>query len=82
MKKILGKLTVILAMLFIGQFAIEAQTTGSIAGTVVDQNGAVVPNATVTVTGESGQEFTVTTSDNGTYRIPAVANGIYTVVLE
>ncbi len=69
-------------MLFIGQFAIEAQTTGSIAGTVVDQNGAVVPNATVTVTGESGQEFTVTTSDNGTYRIPAVANGIYTVVLE
>ncbi|MBA4185357.1 MAG: carboxypeptidase regulatory-like domain-containing protein, partial [Acidobacteria bacterium] len=79
MKQILGNLTVILAMLFIGQFAVEAQTTGSIAGTVIDQNGAVVPNATVTVTGEGGQEFTVTTSENGTYRIPAVANGIYTV---
>ncbi|MBA3692845.1 MAG: TonB-dependent receptor, partial [Acidobacteria bacterium] len=79
MKQFLGKLTVILAMLFIGQFAVEAQTTGSIAGTVIDQNGAVVPNATVTVTGEGGQEFTVTTSENGTYRIPAVANGIYTV---
>ncbi len=52
MKQFLGKLTVILAMLFIGQFVAEAQTTGSIAGTVIDQNGAVVPNATVTVTGE------------------------------
>lgn len=33
------------------------------------------------MTGESGQEFTVNTSDNGTYRIPAVANGIYTVTI-
>lgn len=79
MKHFWVRLTIILAMLFIGQFAAEAQTTGSIAGTVVDQNGAVVPNAAVTVTGESGQEYTVTTSENGTYRIPAVANGIYTV---
>lgn len=63
------------------QLAVQAQTTGSIAGTVIDQNGAVVPNATVSVLGESGQEFTVTTSDNGTYRIPAVANGLYTVTI-
>jgi len=63
------------------QTATPAQTTGSISGTVVDQNGAVVPNATVVVKGEGGQEFTTTTSDNGTYKIPAVQNGIYTVTV-
>jgi hypothetical protein len=57
-------------------------TTGSIAGTVTDQNGAVVPNAAVTVKGEGGQEFIVTTNDNGTYQIPAVATGIYTVTVK
>ncbi len=63
------------------QTAVLAQTTGSISGTVVDQNGAVVPNATIVVKGEGGQEFTTTTSDNGTYKIPAVQNGIYTVTV-
>src|SRR5688500_5475602 len=78
MRKILSILAAWL--LIIGsQIAIQAQTTGSIAGTVVDQNGAVVPNATVTVKGEGGQEFTDTTGDKGTYRIPAVPNGLYTV---
>jgi len=36
-------------------------TTGSIAGTVIDAAGAVIPNATVTVRGEGGQEFTTMT---------------------
>ncbi len=72
-------LTISICLLF--SLSIMAQTTGSIAGTVVDQNGAIVPNATVVVTGEGGQEFTVVTSANGTYRIPAVQNGIYTVTV-
>ncbi|MDQ3711138.1 MAG: TonB-dependent receptor [Acidobacteriota bacterium] len=79
MKNKLTLLSAIISICLLFSFSIMAQTTGSIAGTVVDQNGAVVPNATVIVTGESGQEFTATTSDNGTYRIPAVANGIYNV---
>ena len=72
-------LLIVLVLTACGYMAVQAQTTGSIAGTVVDPNGSVIPNATVVVTGESGQEFTVNTGDNGTYRIPAVANGIYTV---
>ncbi len=71
----------IMGLVAFGHLGIQAQTTGSIAGTVVDQNGAVVPNATVTVRGESGQEFTAVTSENGTYRVPAVANGFYTVTI-
>jgi hypothetical protein len=74
-------LLIVLVLTACGYIAVQAQTTGSIAGTVVDQNGAVVPNATVTVKGESGQEYTVTTADNGTYRISAVANGLYTVTV-
>jgi hypothetical protein len=80
MKKFINTLLIMVLVAF-GQLAIEAQTSGSISGTVVDQTGAVVPNATVVVKGESGQEYTVTTADNGTYRIPAVPNGIYTVTV-
>lgn len=70
-----------LAVALLLPLAAQAQTTGAIAGTVVDQTGAVVPGATVTVRGEAGQQFTATTSDNGTYNIPAVAAGFYTVTV-
>jgi Carboxypeptidase regulatory-like domain len=80
MRKFLNILTLLLIIVF-SQSVINAQTAGSIAGTVNDQNGAVVPNATVTVKGESGQEFTVTTNSNGIYNIPAVASGFYTVTV-
>src|SRR5688500_8651593 len=70
----------VFGLLSLGTTAIvSAQTTGAINGTVMDQNGAVVPGANITVKGQSGQEFTTTSSGNGTYRIPAVPNGIYTV---
>jgi hypothetical protein len=69
----------LIALVF--QFSIYAQTTGSISGTVADSNGAVVPNASVTVKGAAGQEFTVTTNESGIYRIPAVSAGFYTVTV-
>ena len=80
MRRLFSSLTVLL-LIFSYQSSVQAQTTGSIAGTIIDTNGAVVPNATVTVKGEGGQEFTATTSSNGTYRIPAVQNGFYTVTI-
>ena len=67
--------------LLLGQFAVQAQTTGSISGTVVDQTGAVVPGATVTVKGEQGREFTDSTNESGIFSIPAVASGLYTVTI-
>jgi hypothetical protein len=68
-------------MILLHQLSVQAQTTGTIAGTVVDSNGAVVPNATVTIKGQSGQEFTTNTNENGTYRVPAVGAGFYTVTI-
>jgi Carboxypeptidase regulatory-like domain len=67
-------------LLFVAQVAIYAQT-GSIAGTVVDNNGAVIPNASVELKGESGQNFTVVTNDSGNYRFSGVAAGTYTVTV-
>lgn len=69
-------------VLFICQIAVQAQT-GSISGTVTDQTGAVVPNASITVKGETGQEYSATTNDDGVYTIPGVASGthVYTVTI-
>lgn len=77
-----SKVLVLLLLFWCSQFAVQAQTTGSIAGTITDPNGAVVPGATVSIKGEGGQEFTATTGNNGTYIVPAVANGLYTVTVK
>lgn len=81
MKKVIGRLGVLLLLIVIGKVATFSQTTGAIGGTVTDSNGAVVPNATVMVKGQGRQEFTAVSADNGTYRIPAVAAGFYTVTV-
>lgn len=70
-----------LAVAILLPLAAQAQVNGSIAGTVVDTAGAVVPGATVTVKGEGGQDFTATSNDSGNYNIPAVPAGFYTVTV-
>jgi outer membrane receptor protein involved in Fe transport len=59
-------------------------TTGWIAGTVHDATGAVVPGVTVTVTGPALQRenLTAVTAADGTYRVPLVPPGVYTVSAE
>ena len=72
----------LLFVAFAAQLAVQAQgTTGSLSGTVVDATGAVVPGATVTIKGESGQEFTNTTNSDGRYQVPGVGAGFYTVTV-
>lgn len=78
--RVLG-LGVVILLMALSQIAIFGQTAGSIAGTVMDANGAVVPNATVAIKGEGGQQFTVVTNASGAYRVPAVAPGLYTVTI-
>ncbi len=64
--------------------AVFAQLTrGSIAGTVRDASGAVVPGATVTVTSiATNATQTVQTDSQGFYRVPALEPGTYRVVTE
>lgn len=81
MKKKLYGLGVLWFLILLGQLVIYSQTTGAIVGTVIDSNGAIVPNATIIVKGNGGQEFTAVTNESGTYRVPAVAAGLYSVTV-
>ena len=72
-----------LALVFcLSAIAFGQETTGSIEGTVKDPNGAVVPNATVTVksTGTTaGFTRTLTSNGDGYFQVSNVLPGTYTV---
>ncbi len=76
---------VVVVLFFFGFFgAISwAQTTASIAGTVQDTSGAVIPQVTVTVTNvETGAARTVTTDDRGYYQMLSLQVGQYEISAE
>jgi outer membrane receptor protein involved in Fe transport len=62
----------------------RAQVTGSIAGTIRDSSGAVLPGVTVTVRGPALQResASVTTGPDGAYRVLLLPPGIYDLVAE
>jgi len=86
MKDLLCVQTRLIALLFLavltaGQWATSANaqaTAAELSGKVVDQSGAVIPNATIDVqsTG-TGLERTVTSSASGEYAIPSLPVGTY-----
>jgi hypothetical protein len=80
MKRLLKGFTALILIVF-SQLLAQAQTTGAIAGTITDSNGAIVPNASIVIKGNGGQQYNAVTADNGTFRIPAVGSGIYTVTV-
>ena len=58
----------------------QSQTTGRIAGTVKDPNGAVIVGAEVTVTSlATAEERKVTTDAEGNYTVPLLSPGTYRV---
>jgi hypothetical protein len=65
-------------------FPLAAQTTfGSITGTVTDPSGAVIPSVQVTVTNQgTGATRQVTSGSSGTFNIPDLGVGIYTIHIE
>ncbi len=61
----------------------QAGATGKILGTVTDSTGAIVPNATVTVTNvETGARVRLKTSSAGDYQAPSLNPGSYSVSVE
>lgn len=58
----------------------QSHTTGRIAGTVKDQNGAVIVKAEVAVKNEAtGQERKAETGKDGHYSVPFLSPGLYRV---
>src|ERR687885_581999 len=80
MKRVLWLVMVLCLGAFTG-LAQERTTTGAINGTVVDVNGAAVPNATVTVTGTTGAR-TTNTNDEGLFKVENLVPGLYNVKVE
>jgi len=71
-----------LAVIFTAGLA-GAQDTGTVAGTVVDTSGQIVPGAAVTLTNESTADTrSATTNERGTFAFRAVPPGTYTVRVE
>ena len=55
-------------------------STSRIEGTLVDASNAIVPNVTVKVTNENtGITYAVKTSSSGSYSIPSLSPGPYTI---
>src|ERR1041385_2014645 len=60
--------------------AFGESNSGTITGVVTDQVGAVVPNATVTITNQGTNEKRTAQADaEGRYEVPSLPTGIYTV---
>ena len=76
------KLLLLVALLTFGARGVYAQfETASLVGKVTDSTGAVIPDATVTVTNtETGVAITRQTNESGEYNVPALRNGVYRVV--
>ena len=78
MKKIFTLGLAILLMASVGAFAQTA--SGNVYGKVVDQSGAVLPGASVTISGEAGSRSSVTGAD-GTFRFLNLDPNDYTVTV-
>ena len=75
----------ILLVALVGIVLAQGQvTTGTVRGVVTDPNGAVVPNAKVTITKKSNNNtFTTQSSDRGTFEFTSLLSGSdYTVTIE
>ncbi len=83
MKKIPHYLLIFTLLLNLCIGALAQGTTSRVTGTVTDENGAAIPDATVSLTSEGTQTtFTATTSGSGVYTFESVQIGNYTVTVE
>src|SRR5712692_8869421 len=77
------RLRMILAFVILAATSLLAQTfRGTVLGTVTDASGAVVPGAKIAVRNvNTGQERTTQTSGDGSYSVPELPTGTYTVTI-
>ncbi len=76
-------LLLIAACVFMTGRVAFGQSTATLQGTVTDQKGAVVPNATITVRNQATSiERTAQTDSSGNYQVAALPVGTYSVVVQ
>jgi len=70
-------------LLALSAIAVAQAPTGVISGTVIDQSGAVIPSATVTITQKGTSTVrSLTTNDQGLYSAAALLAGDYDIRIE
>ncbi len=73
-------LSVFMLVLMVGTLASAQSDKGTLAGTITDASGALVPGATLTVTGAAtGTSYTAISTSSGGYRIADMRLGAYNV---
>ena len=72
---------VVLGSLLVSQLASAQALTGALIGTVRDEQGAVLPGATVRISSPSliGASTSITTNERGQLRFPALSPGAYAI---
>jgi hypothetical protein len=63
----------------LGIQAVAQAGTGEIHGTITDPSGALIPSATVSLSGPAGVSKTATTGSDGAFRLTGVAPGTYSL---
>lgn len=82
-KSVFYCMTLMLCLLALGNIANAQNNKGSIIGTVKDPNGAIIPNAKVTITNNAnGQTREATSNDSGEFAVPNLDPGNYKVTVE
>lgn len=73
-------LLILVLILGLASFVFAQSSAGTIQGSVTDAQGAVIQNATVTITNEAtGRAITVTSNSDGLFSLPALDPGSYRV---
>jgi hypothetical protein len=74
---------VLVFMVGLSQNLVQAQTTGSMTGTISDPNGALVAGANVLVkNNDTGLERSTVTKEDGVFNVTALLPGSYSVAVE
>ncbi|NNE67791.1 MAG: TonB-dependent receptor [Pyrinomonadaceae bacterium] len=78
-----GFILPVVIALVVAQSAFAQGSRGTVSGTVSDQTGGVIPNATVSLVDvEKGRTVTTQTNDQGNYRFIEVEPSVYTVIVK
>ncbi len=84
MHRITFRLLMLLAIIAASSLVAYSQgiTTTSLSGAVVDPTGSVVQGAEIIIKDETtGAEFRTVSAGNGTYSVPALTSGVYSVTV-
>lgn len=77
MKKVLLALVVVLSGMLAASPALQAQATSTLRGQVVDELGAIIPGAEVTIKGADEKEHKVAANAIGEFVLPNLSPGVY-----